>query len=565
MTARPKLRFGIMCRNPRRFPAWEAECIRRIVASGHAEPALLIHDVTPQPPPVPWSARTALHRLWDERWVRPRLASLRPVDLAAELAGVETIDCAVATRGAYSQHFADADVAAIRARSLDFILRFGFNIIRGEILHAARYGVWSYHHDDERLYRGGPPGFWEIANGDRTTGAILQKLTDRLDGGVVLHRGVFGTCGGSWTHNIDRAFFGSADWCARVCAELATGKTQRITGAPSPTTAAIRRAPTSAEVARCWARMGAHVARKLAELLFHVEVWNVGVTGSDQGVERILRDGALDAHAITWCPPHARGHFIADPFAYIDDTGAPRLLVEDYDHAGKGRICELRPPGPGGGRRLELTAALETEHHLSYPCLFPDDIHGALYCVPESYQANGALLYRREGGAWRFVRRLLHGLPVVDPTLFRHDGRYWLLFTLQDDGAYGNLKLHGYHAESLDGVWRPHALNPLKCDITSARPAGAPFVAGGQLHRPSMDCAATYGAAVVINRVDRLSPTEFDESAVARIAPAPDGPYPAGLHTLNRMGAAAVVDGKRFAFDLLAWRHNWRRLHEVFG
>jgi hypothetical protein len=316
--------------------------------------------------------------------------------------------------------------------------------------------------------------------------------------------------------------------------------------------------------------MGGHIARKLGQLLFHADVWNVGVTAGEHGVERILRDGALDAHAITWCPPHARGRFIADPFAFTDDGGQPHLLVEDYDHSGKGRICQLRPP-PAGGARLELTAALETEHHLSYPCVFAqsdddDDDGGTLYCVPESYQANGALLYRRDdGGAWQFVRRLLDGLPVVDPTLFRHDGRYWLLFTLQDDGAYGNLKLHGYHAGSLDGAWQPHALNPLKCDITSARPAGAPFVAGGQLHRPSMDCAATYGAAVVINRVDRLSPTEFEETAVARIAPAPDGPYPAGLHTLNRMGSAAVVDGKRLVFDPFAWRHNWRRLHEVFG
>ena len=377
MTGRPKLRFGIMCRDARHFPAWEAECIRRLIASGHAEPALLIRDVTPEPPREPQSvqmrARATLHRLWDERWVRPRLASLRPVDLSAELAGVESIDCAVTTRGAYSQHFTDADVATIRARELDFILRFGFNIIRGEILDAARFGVWSYHHDDERRYRGGPPGFWEIANGDSTTGAILQRLTDRLDGGVVLHRGVFGTCGGSWTHNIDRAFFGAADWCARVCAEIVTGQTQRLRGAPSTTTAAIRRAPTNAEVARCWARMGAHIARKLGELLFHVDVWNVGVTAGDHGVERILRDGALDARAITWCPPHARGRFIADPFAFTDGAGQARLLVEDYDHAGKGRICELRPPRRGDGARLELTAALETEHHLSYPCVFAHD------------------------------------------------------------------------------------------------------------------------------------------------------------------------------------------------
>jgi hypothetical protein len=31
------------------------------------------------------------------------------------------------------------------------------------------------------------------------------------------------------------------------------------------------------------------------------------------------------------------------------------------------------------------------------------------------------------------------------------------------------------------------------------------------------------------------------------------------------MGAAAVVDGKRFVFDPLAWRYNWSRLHEVFA
>ena len=46
MSAGPKLRFGIMC-NGRRFAAWEADCIRRLIASGHAEPALLIRDVTP--------------------------------------------------------------------------------------------------------------------------------------------------------------------------------------------------------------------------------------------------------------------------------------------------------------------------------------------------------------------------------------------------------------------------------------------------------------------------------------------------------------------------------------
>jgi hypothetical protein len=550
------------------FSAWEARCIERLLESGHATAALLIRDVTP-PAPRPWRARTALYRLYDERWVRPRLQSLRKVDLSRELRDVDQIDCAVTTRGRFSQHFAARDVEAIASRRLDFILRFGFNIIRGDILTAARYGVWSYHHDDERLYRGGPPGFWEIFHGDDRTGAILQRLTDRLDGGVVLHRGFFGTCKGSWTHNIDRAFFGSADWCARVCAEIAAGHTAHLSAEPSASTAPIRRAPSNGQLARCLLRMGTHVARKLSELLLHDEVWNVGFV--DRSVPQIVREGSLGGAPVRWCPAHAPGRFIADPFVYDAGQGdGARVLVEDFDQSrkgdrttdGKGRICELAPPYPD--RQLRLHAALEPGHHLSYPCVFAEG--GQIYCVPESYQASGARLHRRApDGTWHLVRTLVGGQPVVDPTLFKHQDRYWLLFTLQDDGAFGNLKLYGYHATALDAVWTPHALNPLKCDIGSARPAGTPAVVDGQLFRPSMDCSRTYGGALVINRVVTLSPTEFEEVAVARLDPARDSAYPAGLHTLNTLAPdAAVIDGKRFTFNPLAWRHNWNRLREVF-
>jgi len=44
------------------------------------------------------------------------------------------------------------------------------------------FGVWSWHHGDEDKYRGGPPAFWEIVNADPVTGALLQRLTERLDG-----------------------------------------------------------------------------------------------------------------------------------------------------------------------------------------------------------------------------------------------------------------------------------------------------------------------------------------------------------------------------------------------
>uniref|UniRef100_UPI003FA43082 glucosamine inositolphosphorylceramide transferase family protein n=1 Tax=Candidatus Entotheonella palauensis TaxID=93172 RepID=UPI003FA43082 len=150
----------------------------------------------------------------------------------------------------------------------------------------------------------------------------------------------------------------------------------------------------------------------------------------------------------------------------------------------------------------------------------------------------------------------VEGLPVVDPTLFKYRELYWLFYTLQNDGCYGNLKLYASYATSLDALWQPHPLNPLKCDISSSRSAGNPVLINGQLYRPSQDCSETYGGAVVINQVLTLSPTAFEEVAIAHLKPNPTGPYPNGLHTLNAMEHATFVDGKRFAFDLLAWQKN---------
>jgi len=303
------------------------------------------------------------------------------------------------------------------------------------------------------------------------------------------------------------------------------------------------------------ARSAAHGTSKLWELLFHVEIWNVGF--ADKSVEQLLADPALEQRGVTWCKPHKPGHFIADPFTYRD-KGELRVLVEDYDQV-RGKISSLLPSN--GERQVGLAVDFDLPYHMSYPCIFEEG--GQIYCIPETYQSRRVSLYRRTGGGWSLVRHLIEGQPVVDPTLFKHEGRYWILYTLQNDGAWGNQKLYAQYAPSLDAPWTPHPLNPIKCDIGATRPAGNVFSVDGVPYRPSQDCSATYGGAVVINRIDRLSPTEFRESVAARIDPVEGSPYPHGFHTLNAMGSGAVFDGKKFEFDWLAWRKNWGRLYEV--
>jgi hypothetical protein len=138
---------------------------------------------------------------------------------------------------------------------------------------------------------------------------------------------------------------------------------------------------------------------------------------------------------------------------------------------------------------------------------------------------------------------LLRDFAALDATVIRHNGRWWLFCTCQDD--LPECKLFLWHAPDLLGPWEPHALAPVKCDVRCSRPGGTPFVHQGELYRPTQDSSAGYGSALSINRVLRLTPEEFEEETVAHIRPPANGLYRDGIHTLSAVGGMTVLDGKR--------------------
>ena len=128
--------------------------------------------------------------------------------------------------------------------------------MRGEILSIARYGVWSFHHADEEKYRGSPAGFWEIYHGDPVTGAILQRLTERLDGGIVLRRGYLKTVDYSYVRNIYSVYHESATWPALVCQDIRNGGTTAVNGSPSGSTAPVYYPPGNLQLLRFAGKIG---------------------------------------------------------------------------------------------------------------------------------------------------------------------------------------------------------------------------------------------------------------------------------------------------------------------
>ncbi len=552
--ARP-LRFGVMCRSLE-LADWQASCVRALRDLPGVELALVIRDEEPAPPRPSLARRFGQllpggHGLWNAYAGRRVRRHEGRVDLRAEVGPVPEVGCVPIRRGRFSQYFSDDDVARVRAAGLDFILRFAFDIIRGEILTAARYGVWSFHHGDLHAFRGMPACFWELYHGAPVVGATLQRLTDRLDGGIVLKQGWFQAVPKSYRRTRAAVHLGSADFPARVVRDLRSGVADYLDAPPASTSAPLFTKPGNLQMLRFLAgRAWRRVIDPLRWLCVH-EQWDVGRIR--RPIETLLDD---PKPRVEWMRVCGRGRFIADPFAR--HTGRQlELLFEDLTQA-EGRGVISTAVWPDDGTPETPRRVYVRDGHLSYPFLLEHE--GAVYCLPEMSDSGRVLLLRGEPfpDRWVEVATLLDGLPAIDPTLFRHEGRWWLLYTTKR-GETG-LDLHAAFAEQIAGPYTPHAGNPLKTDVRSARPAGTPFRVGDRLIRPAQDCGRTYGGRIALNEVHVLTPTRFEEQTITWIEPDPRSPYPAGVHTLSAAGPFTVIDGKRRLFVPQAFRAELGRL-----
>jgi hypothetical protein len=269
-------------------------------------------------------------------------------------------------------------------------------------------------------------------------------------------------------------------------------------------------------------------------------------------ISAFLSDGFTPT--VYWLPLREHGKYLADPFAIRQDNTL-HILCEEFDYrTDKNRIVaidlDLERPISCAKTEIELPV------NGSYPYLV--EHRGEIYCVPETYQAREIGLYKAEEFPhhWRKVVTLVDDFPGIDPTVFRYGKYWWLACTEKGPGSWSDL--HIWHAPDLFGPWMPHSANPVKRDIRSSRPAGTPFVHDGVLYRPAQDCSRTYGGQVVVNRVLRLTPSEFKEEQAATVHPNADGPYPDGLHTLSSCNGHTFLDGKRLRFFRSAFKRRVR-------
>jgi methionyl-tRNA formyltransferase len=80
----------------------------------------------------------------------------------------------------------EAGLAALRALDADLAVVDGTNVLKEATFALPRFGSINLHCGKLPEYKGAPPGFWEVFQGERTVGVTIHRVTALLDAGPIL-------------------------------------------------------------------------------------------------------------------------------------------------------------------------------------------------------------------------------------------------------------------------------------------------------------------------------------------------------------------------------------------
>lgn len=537
------LRIGVML-DSLAAPRWVAKILQDIAAAPFLTLSFVMVDATEETPAATWrdwfarQRAAAPYRLWEwyeaADYRRFRAEGSDPFDLVdvTSLLGHADLLRVMPLRTRFVDRFRPEDVQRAQDAQLDVMLRFGFRIVKGEILGAAAYGMWSLHHGDNRAYRGGPALFWEIYERNPESGTILQVLSEKLDGGKVLYRSTAGTQFGSLYKNRRETYWKSAEFMMRRLRDLHrdgwdTLETLETYNEPDTYARGIYRRPTNRQMLRFLAKTcGYRVRQKVLSSL------------QEQWVLAFRRRGSNDRFTIV-DPPADR--FYADPFLAEQD-GRTFVFFEDCAEGdgAKGAIAVAELSASGISQPRTVLAGAD---HMSYPSLFR--WRGEWFMMPETGARRRVEIWRarRFPEEWTLEGIALDGVDACDATICEHDGRWWMFVTLCVAGGPRSDEVSLFYADTPVGPWRPHRANPVVSDAAHARSAGALYREGDALIRPSQDARGGYGHAITLSRIDRLTPREFHETPLGSLEPTWHRRI-RGTHTIARSSQFEVIDGR---------------------
>lgn len=541
-----KLRIGILI-DSNTIPAWSYKMIDQINNSEHSEVVLTVkreHSTS--------GSSSLFKRIWDNRkhllWILynnidNKIFKTNP-DAFAKKKLRDIIDCDEISvkpkETKFSDYISDEDVENIKSYKVDVFVRLGFRILRGGILSASKYGIWSYHHGDNAVNRGGPAGTWQVFEGWDITGVILQILSENLDGGTILSKSFSSTDKVSVKRNKNNFYWKALSLLPRKLKELHTlGEDLFFENLKNSTTTTdfyynrLFVKPTNKEVFKAFTKIYYYKVINSIKSAFYFDQWILlfKLEKEEKWSKSFFRFKRIT-------PPKDR--FWADPFVLEKNNNYYIFIEELVYKEGKGKISVIEMDQKGNYKKPEVI--LETDYHLSYPFIFEDN--DELYMIPETSGNKTIDLYKciEFPKKWEYEKTMLSDIKARDTTILKQDDKYWLFCNIQEnEGASSLDELFLFYSDNLKGEWLSHPQNPIISDVRQARPAGKIFVENGKLYRPSQNCGKRYGYGMKINEIIELTTTRYKEETVQDIYPNWDKDLLC-THTLNNNHRLTVID-----------------------
>jgi hypothetical protein len=524
MAMEGKLKIGILIRDVENLRNWEYRILKGIIEHPNLELSLFIKDGRKQIRSLKNKLKRNLLtckvfanvlyalQIKIESFVFKRKQTVNAQEIINKVKNTETIYLSPERKG-FLDIFSKEDSGKVKACGLDILLRHEFNIIRGDLLKAARYGIWSYHHADNALNRGGPAGFWEIINNEPCCGVTLQQLTPELDGGLVIDKAWFN---GHWSFFINNnelleksvvLLFKNINKLLRD-GKIETKKSltyyNRLYKKPSLKYMLIY-------MWRFYSKIFTHIINKLFPLK-RLNCWALSF-----GKGNFLESTLFRTNTVSM----PKKVFWADPFLYKHDNEL-YVFFENYSYKtkkGKISVGKVTEDRRGGFSVIDVRDILDFDYHLSYPQIVEED--GSLFLIPETYQNKRLEVYRcvQFPDKWELYSTAFEGEEVVDTTYFHDEnGDTWLLL---NKGWTHEAELHIYKIDSLkfENIVA-HRNNPVLIDCRKARNGGAIFKYEHEYYRPSqINTHGVYGKGLHISKIKKLTLEEFEDEPVIAVEP----------------------------------------------
>lgn len=531
-----KLKLGLLL-DSLGVPAWEYSVIQRIIKEGKGELALVVLNVDKAKLCEKGANVYSIFNRIDEKLFTKKPNPFALKSVAKLLTDVPIIKVSP-VHGPNVLFLCESDVKNMRKYKLDILIKLGFTGLLLEDLKISKYGTWLYYHGDDRIMRGGPPGFWEVVDNWSETGSALLAIGGKFSPGRVLFRAHFATYPLSPARHRSYYFWATTSFLPRQISLLQRlGEEKYFQETEKFNVAHLReikdyKPPSNFQTVISIFKIIKRLAKEFVQRFFYEDYWFLLYSFKQNIPSDFSEFDKL-------MPP--KDKFWADPHLLQVD-GKYYVFIEEFSHAkNKGHISVLELDETGNwGAPVKV---LEKDYHISYPFIFK--WNNKFYMVPESLANKTIDLYECIDFPykWNFKQFIMENVSAVDTTIIYYANKWWLFTSIaENEAAVPNVELFLFYSDDVfSGEWIAHPKNPIVSDVKRARSAGSMIVKDGMLFRPSQDCSKTYGYGFDLNKVEVLSETDYCERRTMSIRPNWDKKILA-THTFANCGDLTVID-----------------------